>query len=93
MFSCPQRGEIDLPMGLRDREIQHDVDLVIGQQCRHGIDFRHTMLFRLGLGLFWVEIGAGNDPRITRIGRHIGEVRIADRPAPDESDAGGDGRN
>ena len=83
-----QRGEVERRVGIRGREVEHDVDLVVREQLvGRRVRLRQPVLRRLAASLVEVAAGAADHADDVAVAREVGEVDVADVADPDDPDA------
>ena len=80
----------DLGVNGRDGQVDHDLDLGMGQYVLAGSRTRHAVLLRLGLGPTFVQVAQDHDLDVGEAGEVL-EIGVADHPGADEADPDGSG--
>ena len=75
----------DLGVDGRDRQVDHDLDLGMGQHVLAGSRLGDAVLLRLGLGPAFVEVAQDHDLDVGEAGEVL-EIGVADHPGADEAD-------
>jgi hypothetical protein len=84
VLSRRKRLQRDRRVGLRDGQVEHDIDVRIGDQLVDGKHARHAELLRARACPIRVEIRARRHVQRRKLRRHL-EIRGADRSTPHHS--------
>ena len=83
-----QRGKVERRVGVRGREVEDDVDLVVREQLAgRRVRLRQPVLRRLAASLVEVAAGAADHADDVAVAREVGEVDVADVADPHDPDA------